>query len=83
MKDEYGGKSILEFVGLKPKMYSILDESNNEKSANRGLNTFIEFQEFTPTKLIKYLYHVLMIKDIFSEMELKHLHMNIKTYKND
>ena len=28
MKDEYGGKSILKFVGLKSKMYSILDESN-------------------------------------------------------
>ena len=25
MKDEYGGKSILKFVGLKSKMYSILD----------------------------------------------------------
>ena len=30
MKDEYGGKSILKFVGLKSKMYSILDENNNE-----------------------------------------------------
>ena len=30
MKDEYGGKSILKFVGLKSKMNSILDESNNE-----------------------------------------------------
>ena len=29
MKDEYGGKSILKFVGLKSKMYSILDENNN------------------------------------------------------
>ena len=32
MKDEYGGKSILKFVGLKSKMHSILDESSNEKS---------------------------------------------------
>ena len=29
MKDEYGGKSILKFVGLTSKMYSILDENNN------------------------------------------------------
>ena len=35
------------------------------------------------TKLIKCLYYVLMIKDIFSEMESKHLHMDIKAYKND
>ena len=46
MKDEYGGKSILKFVGLKSKMYSILDESNNEKITSKGHNGFIEFQEF-------------------------------------
>ena len=46
MKDQYGGKSILKFAGLKSKMYSILDESSNEKSTNKGHNTFIEFQEF-------------------------------------
>ena len=26
MKDEYGGKSIVRFLGLKSKMYSILNE---------------------------------------------------------
>ena len=31
MKDEHGGKSFLKFVGLKTKMYSLLDESNDEK----------------------------------------------------
>ena len=49
MKDEYGGKSIVKFVGLKSKMYSILDESNNEKNTSKGHNTFIEFQEFYDT----------------------------------
>ena len=43
MKDEYRGKSILKFVGLKSKTYSILDESSNEKSANKGHNAFTEF----------------------------------------
>ena len=43
MKDEYGGKSILKFVGLKSKMYSILDESSNKKSTNKGHSPFIEF----------------------------------------
>ena len=46
MKDEFGGKPILKFVGLKSKMYSILDESNNEKITSKGHNGFIEFQEF-------------------------------------
>ena len=46
MKDKYGGKSVVKFVGLQCKMYSILDESNNEKSTNKGHNAFTEFQEF-------------------------------------
>ena len=46
MNDECGGKSILKFAGLKSKMYSILDKSNNEKSTSKGHNAFTEFQEF-------------------------------------
>ena len=30
-------------------MHSILDESSNEKSTNKGHNAFIEFQEFYDT----------------------------------
>ena len=33
-------------------MYSILDESNNEKITSKGHNGFIEFQEFSD-KLFK------------------------------
>ena len=43
MKDEYSGKLIAKFVGLKSKMYSILDEINNEKITSKGHNGFIEF----------------------------------------
>ena len=42
-------KSILKLVGLKSKMYSILDESNNEKITRKVHNGFIEFQEFYDT----------------------------------
>ena len=49
MKDEYGGKSIAKFVDLKSKMYSILDESNNEMRTNKCHNAFIEFKEFHNT----------------------------------
>ena len=49
MKDEYGGKSMLKFIGLKSKMYSIIDQSSNEKSTNKGHNAFTEFQEFYDT----------------------------------
>ena len=56
MKDEYGGKSTLKFVGLKLKMYSILHESNNEKSTDKGHNAFIEFQEFQDTLFKKKIF---------------------------
>ena len=49
MKYEYGGKSILKFVGVKSKMHSILGECNNERSTNKGHNAFIEFHEFHDT----------------------------------
>ena len=39
-------------------MYSILDESSNKKSTNKGHNAFIEFQEFHHTlfkkKVLRY-----------------------------
>ena len=49
MKDEDGGRSIVKYVGLKSKMYSILDECNNEKITSEGHNGFTEFQEFDDT----------------------------------
>ena len=58
MKYEYGGKSVVKLVGLKSKMYAVLDESNKEKSTNKGHNAFIKFQEFHDTlfqkKIIKH-----------------------------
>ena len=53
MKDEYGGVPVIKFIGLKTKMYSILDENNNEKSTNKGHNAFIEFKEFQDALLKK------------------------------
>ena len=47
MKDEYGGKSIVKFVGLKSKMYLIVDESNNKKITSKVRNGFIEFYRCT------------------------------------
>ena len=49
MKDEYGGKSIVKFVGLKSKIYPILGESNNGNITSKCHNGFIEFQEFYNT----------------------------------
>ena len=76
MKDEYNGKSILKFVGLKSKMYSILNESSNEKDTNKGHNAFLEFQEF---------YETLFQKKILRHQmrEIKSKNHNLGTYKTN
>ena len=69
MRVEYGGKSILKFIGLKSKMLSILDESNNEKITSKGHNAFIEFQEFYNT--------------LFKKKILRHTMRRIKSKNNN
>ena len=76
MKDKYGGKSVVKFVDLKSKMYSILDESNNEKSTNKGHNAFIEFQEFHDTLFKKKILRHTM-------REIKSKNHNLGTYENN
>ena len=76
MKDEYGGKSVLKFVGLKSKMYSILDESNNEKITSKGHNGFIEFQEFYDTLFKKKILRHTM-------RGIKSKNHNLGTYKTN
>ena len=76
MKDKYGGKSILKFVGLKSKIHSILDESSNKKSTNKGRNAFIEFQEFHDTLFQK--------KILRHQMRgIKSKNHNLGTYKTN
>ena len=88
MKDEFGGVVIIEFVGLKSKMYSIKKIDGKEHNTSKGVNIATEFDNFKDVlfnkkiirhnmkriqskkhklgtmKLIKYLYHVLMKKDM-------------------
>ena len=76
IKDEYVGKSILKFVGLKSNMYSILDESNNEKSTSKGHNAFIEFQEFYDT-----LFKKKILRNTMTRIGSKN--HNLGTYKTN
>ena len=75
MKDKYGGKSILKFVSLKSKMYSILDKSSNEKNTNKGHNAVIDFQEFYDTLFQKILRHQMR--------GVKSKNHNLGTYKTN
>ena len=47
MKDNYGGKAILKFVGLKSKMYSTLDEINTEKAQVKNTMVLYNFKNYT------------------------------------
>ena len=46
MKDEYGGAIIIEFIGLKSKMYSVKKINGSESSTTKGVNIATEFNEF-------------------------------------
>ena len=37
-KDEFKGKTISEFVGLKSKMYSLIDVDDEEVTKAKGVN---------------------------------------------
>ena len=53
MKDEYGGTVICKFIGLKSKMYSLLNVKNYEKSAHKGHISHISNSEFKDTLINK------------------------------
>ena len=46
MKDECGGATIDQFVGLKSKMYLIKKINGSESSTTKGVNIATEFNEF-------------------------------------
>ena len=57
-------------------MYSILDESNNEKITSKGHNGFIEFQEFYDTLFKKKILRHTM-------RGIKSKNHNLGTYKTN
>ena len=46
MKDEFKGKKISEFVGLKSKMYSLISVYDEEVAKAKGVNKKIMHREF-------------------------------------
>ena len=46
MKDEFKGKIISEFVGLKSKLYSLICVDNKEVTKAKGVNEKIRHKEF-------------------------------------
>ena len=58
MKDDYAGVIIIEFIGIKSKMYSIRKIDGSESSTAKGVNIATEFNEFKDVlfnkKIIKH-----------------------------
>ena len=42
-KDEHNGRRVLEFVGLRPKLYSLIDSSNVVHNAGKGVPRVINY----------------------------------------
>ena len=46
MKDEFNGVKIIEFVGLKSKMYSLISVDDREVIKAKGINKKLRYEEY-------------------------------------
>ena len=53
MKDEFKGKIIHEFAGLKSNMYSLISENNEEVTRAKGVNKKLRHKNLLVFCLIK------------------------------
>ena len=72
-KDEMGGKPIFQFVGLRPKMYSILSENINKKTA-KGV---------TKATIKKHLKHAEYLQALFKEKRFSHRMKSIRSKEHN
>ena len=45
-KDEFNGSKIIELVGLKSKMYSLIAENDLEVNKSKGVNLVLKLKEY-------------------------------------
>ena len=76
MKDEYGGVIIIEFIGLKAKMYALKKIDGGESSTAKGINIATEFSEFEDV-----LFNKIIIKLKIKRIQAKK--QKIGTYEID
>ena len=59
MKDEFNGFKIVEFVGLKSKMYSSISVDNREVCKAKGVNKKLRCKEYLDVCSIKKLLDII------------------------
>ena len=77
MKDEFKGKIISEFIGLKSKMYSLVAVNNEETKNAKGVNKNV-VKDIRHREYIDILFNKQMIKHKMKRIQSK-LH-TIGTY---
>ena len=77
MKDEFKGKIISEFVGLKSKMFSLTDVDNEENKKAKGINKNV-VKNIRHKEYIYVLFNKKIIRDKMKRIQSK-LH-KIETY---
>ena len=78
MKDEFKGKIINEFVGLKSKMYSLIDVDNEENKKAKGVNQNVA-ENLRHKEIVDVLFSKKIIRDKIKRIQIK-LH-KIGTYE--
>ena len=65
MKDEYNGRPIVEFVGLRPKMYSILEADGREKKKAK------EISKRTTSNMLHVSYRNALFDEVLSKAAMQ------------
>ena len=73
-KDEMGGKPIYQFVGLRPKLYSVLLENNENKKAARGVKKAV---------IKKHLRHEQYLNSLLKGKMYKHSMKTIRSLNHE
>ena len=79
MKDEMGGELILEFCGLRSKMYSILNYSGDNKKTAKGVITQVKEGQISHEDFKRSLYQ----RKSFVHIGTKIINENHKIYTAD
>ena len=74
MKDEYGSTLILQYAGTEPKLHTVIDVNNYEKSTHKGHSSNFRSSEFKDTLFNKKVFRHITKKYILKKA-IKYLYL--------